>query len=214
MARTGNVSIVIVCSVGARLTFSRLDRIAANLSTNCGAFARSKAPMFDTNTMRAHAQEPADAETDDGEYSDAESALSDRTRDVILELQDMERGNPSKDKHDEIMQHFYSDICRVFPPSLPPRFMHLIDVDAYMNSRDPIVRYANPRLCDAVATVLFKTNPRCLEDFLNTDIQVFEWRRSPHGVMIHRDGFNVTVSAPTSSYIKKVFPPLHVQSVE
>jgi hypothetical protein len=198
MARTGNVSAV-ACSVRARLTFSRLDRIAANLSTSRGAFARSKAPMFDTGTMILPAQEPADAETDDGEYSDAESELSDGTRDVILELQDTERGNPFKDKHDEIMQHFYSDICKVLPPSLPPRFMHLIDVDAYMNSRDPIVRYAKLRLCDAVATVLIKTNPRCLEDFLNTDIQVFEWRRSPRGVMIHRDGFNVTVSAPTSS---------------
>jgi hypothetical protein len=176
-----------------RLTFSRLDRIAANLSTNRGAFARSKPPMFEADTLKAPAREPLDAETD-GEYSDAESVLSDGTRDVILEPQDMERGNTSRDKHDEIMQQFYSDTCRIFPPSLPPRFMHLIDVDAYMNSRDPTVRYANPRLCDAVATVLFKTNPRCLEDFLNTDIQVFEWRRSPSRVMIHRNGFNVTVS--------------------
>ena len=177
--------------------FSRLDRIAASLSTNRGAFARSKPPMFEADTPRAPAQEPSTTETD-GEYSDTESVLSDGTRDVILELQDMESGNPLRDKHDDIMQQFYSDICRTFPPTLPPRFMHLIDVDAYHNSRDPVVRYANPRLCDAVATVLFKTNPRCLEDFLDTDIHTFEWRRSPGGIMIYRNGFNVTVSVQAS----------------
>jgi hypothetical protein len=176
----------------------RLDEIAANMSLKRGTFSRSKRPILEADTLRGPTQEPSTTETC-GESSDATSVLSSTVRDLILELQDMERGNPrGSDKHDEVMRQFYSNICRGFPPSLPARYMHLIDVDAYMSSRDPAVKYASPRLCDAVATVLFKTNPKCLEDFLNTDIQVFEWRRSPSCIMIHREGFDVTVSVQAS----------------
>ena len=114
--------------------------------------------------------------------------------DLKHELLDKNSGNPQgSDVHDSVLSQFYSNDSSDLPASNPPRHMHLLAQDAYMDSRDTIVRCAMPRLCDAVATVLYLTSPKCLEEFLNPHVKVFEWRRSGNGIMIRRDANRVVV---------------------
>ncbi|KAF2133389.1 hypothetical protein P153DRAFT_393210 [Dothidotthia symphoricarpi CBS 119687] len=114
--------------------------------------------------------------------------------DLMDELADRSCGNPhGSDAHDEVMQQFFSSCCKALPASRPARHMHIVDRDAYLNSKDNIVQSAFPRLCDAVATVLHLTNPNCLQDFLNPNVKVFEWRRDGHCLLIRRDGNEVIV---------------------
>ncbi|KAH7139409.1 hypothetical protein B0J11DRAFT_516732 [Dendryphion nanum] len=67
------------------------------------------------------------------------------------------------------------------PSSLPHRYMHTVNVDTYNNPEHPdraFLRHVCPRICDAVATVLFETGEKCLQAFLDPAVQVFEWRRN------------------------------------
>jgi hypothetical protein len=119
--------------------------------------------------------------------------------DLIEELQDIDCGDPyGPDAHDEIIEQFY--VCgalalgsMTLPELLPACYMHVIDHTARAGCNDNIVARALPRLCDAVATVLFRTNPKCLQDFLDPNVKVFEWRKRPKYLMIHREGNQVVV---------------------
>ncbi|CAE7215084.1 hypothetical protein CFE70_009871 [Pyrenophora teres f. teres 0-1] len=114
--------------------------------------------------------------------------------DVKHELLDRHSGNPyGMDAHDSVMSRFFATNVPDLPASNPPRHMHIIAHDAYLGSADAIVRCAMPRLCDAVATVLYLTNPKCLKEFLDPNVKVFEWRRSGNRIMIRREGDQVIV---------------------
>lgn len=104
-----------------------------------------------------------------------------RIRDTIAELSDPACGKTSRaDMHDELMvQHkFFRSQYEALPADLPAAHMHLVIWESFANLRrhDRIVQYVRPRLCDAVATVLFETSPKCLDDFLDGNVRVFEWR--------------------------------------
>jgi hypothetical protein len=73
--------------------------------------------------------------------------------------------------------------------------MHLIDEKAYSEDDDKNVRQAHPRLCEAVATVLYRTSPQFLAAFLDLNVKKFEWRRNGNCVMIQRDGDQVNVGS-------------------
>lgn len=113
--------------------------------------------------------------------------------DLIYDLHDNERGNPQgRDQHDEIMAQFFVPCYLGLASSAPARHMHLID-ESYVHSKDLVVRHTLPRLCDAVATVLFRTHSKCLQAFLDTSVQTFEWHRTRQCVMIRREGNSVFV---------------------
>jgi hypothetical protein len=114
--------------------------------------------------------------------------------DFMYELADKNCGNPNgPDAHDKVMYQFYQARCKILPVSNPAGHLHLVDSKTYLDDKDKIVKQARPRLVDAVATVLYKTSPKCLADFMDSRIKVFEWRRDGNCVMIHRDGNQVIV---------------------
>jgi hypothetical protein len=121
--------------------------------------------------------------------------MTEQERDDFLhELLDKNCGSPDGlDAHDEVMHQFYDRNCKRLSASNPAGYPHLISVDAYMEDEDAVVQRARPRLVDAVATVLYLTSPKCLADFLNLDVQVFEWRRNKRRMMIRREGNKVIV---------------------
>ncbi|KAA8615698.1 hypothetical protein PtrSN002B_005002 [Pyrenophora tritici-repentis] len=124
---------------------------------------------------------------------DTNSTLQ-QLEDLRHELLDKRSGNPyGMDAHDTVMSRFFATDVPDLPASNPPRHMHIIAHDAYLDSADAIVRCAMPRLCDAVATVLYLTNPKCLIEFLDPNVEVFEWRRSGNRIMIRREGNQVIV---------------------
>ncbi|KAJ4313528.1 hypothetical protein N0V94_006914 [Neodidymelliopsis sp. IMI 364377] len=113
---------------------------------------------------------------------------------LILELEDMDCGNPwGRDAHDDIIAPIFSHAYAMLSASAPARRMHVLDSEAYISSKDPVVKTARPRLCDAVATILAYTSQECLEAFLDPNVEVFEWRRLGNCVMIHRQGNQVFV---------------------
>jgi hypothetical protein len=122
------------------------------------------------------------------------SMTSQEHDDFMHELLDKNCGNSDGlDAHDEVMQQFYQRDCKLLPASNPAGYPHVIGVKAYMNDEDRIVQNARPRLADTVATVLYLTHPKCLADFLDTNVKVFEWCRSKNCVLIRREGNEVIV---------------------
>ncbi|EAT84494.2 hypothetical protein SNOG_08218 [Parastagonospora nodorum SN15] len=114
--------------------------------------------------------------------------------DFLHELLDKEWGDPNGlDAHDEVMQQFYLRNNDSLPASNPAGFPHLINYLSYTTDTDSIVQNARPRLADAVATTLLQTSHRCLADFLDPGVQVFEWCRNKQHMMIRRDGKHVIV---------------------
>jgi hypothetical protein len=114
--------------------------------------------------------------------------------DFMHELLDKNCGNPDGiDAHDQVMQQFYQREIKLLPASNPAGHPHIIGVKAYMGDEDRIVQNARPRLADAVATVLHLTHPKCLADFLDPKVKIFEWCRSKHCVLIRREGNEVIV---------------------
>lgn len=162
-----------------------LDTVRRNATTKRGTFIRHSDPEL-TVVERI-------AEAVDTPMGDATRSLSEQEQ-TILELEDMDCGNPSgRDLHDDIIAPFRSRDYDALPASAPARHVHALDARAYTSSSDPVVRAARPRLCDAVATILAYTSPSCLADFLNPEVEVFEWRRLINCVMIRREGSQVTV---------------------
>jgi hypothetical protein len=119
-------------------------------------------------------------------------------------IRDPSWSNPTaEDMHDRMMQQFYVSHYSDLPAEYPERHMHVLDRDAYIDSKDQVVAYAKPRLCDAVATVLWETGEECLDAFLDVRVAVFEWRRKCKkgmraGKMIRREGNRVWASSSNS----------------
>ncbi|CAO2647937.1 Nn.00g088590.m01.CDS01 [Neocucurbitaria sp. VM-36] len=114
--------------------------------------------------------------------------------DMMHELADMNCGNPhGSDIHDEVMRQFWSRSHLSLPAWSPARWPHILNVKAYKDRSDTITQSAHPRLCDAVVTILYLTSPKCLVDFLNPTVKVFEWRRDGNCLMIRRQGNHIIV---------------------
>jgi hypothetical protein len=114
--------------------------------------------------------------------------------DYMDELADKDCGNPGgRDAHDEVMEQFYSPDCSALSARNPAGHPHLLQPEVYLNDKDIIVQNARPRLVDATATMLYKTGPKCLADFLDFNVKVFEWRRNGKCLMIRRVGNEVLV---------------------
>ncbi|KAL6152505.1 hypothetical protein ACJBU6_09369 [Exserohilum turcicum] len=96
---------------------------------------------------------------------------------------------PSGDICDEVMSACFVNGSRIFRnSSVPsPRNMHVIDLAGYFNTQDPVLRAANPRLCDAVATILSHTSSECVAAFLDPGVREFVYKREVEG----RKGGNV-----------------------
>ena len=121
---------------------------------------------------------------------------------MVEELDDKHCGNPfGADLHDEVIEAFFSHRYHNLPPHYPARHMHVIESETYTKCKDIVVEHAFPRLCDGVATVLLHTSPKCLDDFLNPKVKVFEWRRNIRHVAIRRVGNEVLV--------RNMSPPLY-----
>jgi hypothetical protein len=100
-------------------------------------------------------------------------------RDKLELLQNTYHTNPTGDLHDSTMRTvFLPGGSRYFTaPTTEPRQMHIIDLEAYFTSKDPLVQAAYPRLCDAIATILSHTTPACVEAFLNPLVGEFVYKR-------------------------------------
>ncbi|KAF2445082.1 hypothetical protein P171DRAFT_514206 [Karstenula rhodostoma CBS 690.94] len=132
-----------------------------------------------------------------------------------------------EDLHDDEMRKVFSDIYPALPSQEAHGKMHIIDWKTLMGpdymGPDPddeekyLLHFVKPRLCDAVATLLFESDPFSLDAWLDPSKKVVEWWHSPHylhrGVMrtvIRRDGNDVIVGTFTdlgfnvcwSQYIK------------
>jgi hypothetical protein len=146
-------------------------------------------------------------DTDDARITFAneeEERRKESNRKLIEELQDPARSKPrDADRHDEFMRIFFRNDYDGLPADTSIRHMHLLDLASYFNSTSPIIEYVLPRLCDAVATVLFETDRKCLDDFLDSEVRIFEWRHTYHAsslssgrlsVIIRREDYRVVVS--------------------
>ena len=121
------------------------------------------------------------------------NASEEDRRDMEEELDDKSCSNPfGPDLHDEIIRPFFSARYTMLPPSYPARHMHIIKGTPWKTD-DNVLCKASPRLCDGVATVLYKTDPKCLSAFLDPKNKVFEWRRTVLNVLIRRAGNEVLV---------------------
>ncbi|XPS73343.1 hypothetical protein M3J09_005492 [Ascochyta lentis] len=124
----------------------------------------------------------------------AKDRTVDEREQLVLELEDMDCGNPwGRDTHDDVIAPFRSCAYAALPAKAPARHMHVLDANSYLSSKDDVVKTARPRLCDAVATILAYTSLKCLEDFLDPEVEVFEWRRLGNCVMIRRERNEVLV---------------------
>ncbi|KAF3042441.1 hypothetical protein E8E12_009365 [Didymella heteroderae] len=163
---------------------AELDAVRLNATTKRSTFVKPEKAELSVAEQIAEA-----VETPIGETIRTEG----ERRQAILELEDMDCGNPwGRDLHDKIMTALREE-CALLPKTAPPRHMHVLDAKTYTSSIDPVTKAARPRLCDAVATVLAYTNEECLRDFLNPEIEVFEWRRNNNCVLIRREGKQVMV---------------------
>ncbi|KAF2658021.1 hypothetical protein K491DRAFT_756455 [Lophiostoma macrostomum CBS 122681] len=134
------------------------------------------------------------------EAYDSEPTNHAHTLSIIEELRDPSWSTPtSPDLHDRLISQFFTFKYADLPADYPARHMHVLDWRAYTNPNpnakststssntsefDPssrsdscIVAYVRPRLCDGIATLLFETSRKCLDEFLDPRISVFEWRR-------------------------------------
>ena len=137
--------------------------------------------------------------------SDALLREEEALRDRLEELQNTYYSNPAGDICDKVMtsvflpgsQYFHYDQSRD-----SVRSPHVIDLDAYFNSQDPLVGAAYPRLSDAIATILSHTNKECVEAFLDPRVDEFVYRREVERnkagsiFVIRRKGNAVIVSPP------------------
>jgi hypothetical protein len=113
---------------------------------------------------------------------DAELKAEEHLRDKLNILQNPYYSNPSGDLCDEIMKSMFLHGSRYFTAlASQPRQMHVIDLEAYFNTQDPLLQIAHPRLCDAVATVLSHTTTSCVEAFLDPRVREFLLRREIQG---------------------------------
>jgi hypothetical protein len=128
--------------------------------------------------------------------------------------------DPKGDANDEVMKSVFLGPTRFFPGHAveSPRSMHIVDLNAYFQSFDPLIANARPRLCDAIATVLSHTSKECLEAFLNPSIKEFIYRRKVDDneggliLVIRREGNEVVCGVYHNFAFKKLWK-LYVKSV-
>jgi hypothetical protein len=178
------------------LIVTRLEVAVDEYRTNCGTFKKAKYSVRRQFETVHH----IDSSTDQATVFELEpiqflkNATEEEQRDMIAELKDQSCDDPfAMDLHDEVVAHFIIKRSPLLPVEFPLRHMHFLDWKAYRASDSQVVQCARPCLCDAVTTVLFETNPKCLADFLNPKVKVFEWRRDLHDVIIRRSGNEVIV---------------------
>jgi hypothetical protein len=163
---------------------AELDTVRINATTKRSTFVRPEEPELSVAEQIAEAVKTPLGET---------IRTDDEQKQAIRELEDMDCGNPwGQDLHDAIVAPLRTE-STVLPEHAPARHMHILDAKTYISSTDPVSKAARPRLCDAVATVLAYTNEQCLRDFLNPEIEIFEWRRNNNCVLIRREGRKVMV---------------------
>ncbi|KAI4664585.1 uncharacterized protein J4E79_002882 [Alternaria viburni] len=112
--------------------------------------------------------------------SDALLREEEALRDRLEELQNTYYSNPAGDICDKVMtsvflpgsHYFHYDQSRD-----SVRAPHVIDLEAYFTTQDPLVGAAYPRLSDAIATILSHTNKECVEAFLDPRVEEFVYRR-------------------------------------
>jgi hypothetical protein len=146
--------------------------------------------------------------------------LEEEVREKVEDLRDPYLWNPEGDVNDEVMKGLFLGPTRYFPGHTidSPRGMHLIDLDAYFESTDPVVSNARPRICDAIATVLSHTNKECLEAFLDPSIKEFIYRRKVDNseggliLIVRREGNEVVCGTYHNFGFKKLWK-LYVKSV-
>ncbi|KAL5377974.1 hypothetical protein DPSP01_009420 [Paraphaeosphaeria sporulosa] len=98
------------------------------------------------------------------------------------------------DLHDEGMCKIFRNVYPALPSHEIPGNMHIIDWKTLMGpdhtGPDPddeeefLLHFVKPRLCDAVATILFESVPSALDAWLDRSKKVVEWWHSPH--YLHR----------------------------
>ncbi|KAF9740011.1 hypothetical protein PMIN01_02646 [Paraphaeosphaeria minitans] len=118
------------------------------------------------------------------------------------------------DLHDEQMCKFFRGIYPALPSQEIPGNMHIIDWKTLAgpdqtgpeldDEENFLLQFVKPRLCDALATILFESDPAALDAWLDPSKKVVEWWHSPHylhrGVMrtvFRRDGNDVIVGTFT-----------------
>lgn len=125
-------------------------------------------------------------------------------RDMVAELEDCDAMSPiGVDQHDMIIGNLYVDKFASLPSDTHPHKMHILDWTQLLDPYDDlsvILNKVKPRMADAVATVLYESNPKVLEAFLNKENTVVEWwnfapSASYHpSTVIRRDGNQVVVA--------------------
>jgi hypothetical protein len=178
------------------LTVSSIEVTVDEYRTNCGTFKKEKYSV----RRQMETARRVDSSTEQTTIFKLEpmhfiqNGTEEEQRDMIAELKDQSCGDPfAVDLHDEVISQFIIKRSPLLPVDSPLRHMHILDWKSYRDSTNPVVQQAGPRLCDAVATILLETNAKCLKDFLSPAIQVFEWRRDLHDVVIRRSGNEVIV---------------------
>ncbi|KAI4700707.1 hypothetical protein J4E81_003670 [Alternaria sp. BMP 2799] len=112
--------------------------------------------------------------------SDALLREEEALRDRLEELQNTYYSNPAGDICDKVMSFVFLPGSHYFHYDQTRdcvRSPHVIDLEAYFNTQDPLVGAAYPRLSDAIATILSHTNKECVEAFLDPRVEEFVYRR-------------------------------------
>jgi hypothetical protein len=149
-----------------------------------------------------------------------ERGIEEEVREKVEDLGNTCLYDPKGDANDEVMKSVFLGPTRFFPAQQPysPRHAHIVDLNTYFQSFDPLISHARPRLCDAIATVLSHTSRECLEAFLDPSIKEFIYRRKVDNneggliLIIRREGNEVICGAYHNLAFKKLWN-LYVKSV-
>lgn len=95
------------------------------------------------------------------EYEETELAEEGEYRDLVYELTNADCMEPTGyDLHDDIIAKLFADAYPSLPAYEPARRMHIINHEQLGDTKGiPLLEYAHPRLCDAIATILFESKP-------------------------------------------------------
>jgi hypothetical protein len=154
------------------------------------------------------------------EKAQEEEERLDELQEKIEELGNGSLCDPKGDANDEVMKSVFLGPTRYFPGQVVhcPRNMHVVDLDKYFQSLDPLISNARPRLCDTIATVLSHTSKECLEAFLDPSIKEFIYRRKVDNneggliLIIRREGNEVVCGTYHNFAFKKLWK-LYVKSI-
>lgn len=123
-------------------------------------------------------------------------------REIATDPADADSSAPSDDDlHDEIMATMFTNAYRDLPPHSPAGHMHIVDWRKLNRTEDVgASRHIYPRLCDAVATVIYEIGPKHLEHFLDARNKGFSLTQGVHTydsqpsfIIIRRSGHDVIV---------------------